>query len=372
LLFAGLENIGIIDFQKHMQFGAELRFRFLRRIITFAITVTAAVWLRSYWALVIGTLAGRAIGVVLSYWVHPMRPRISFEKFREIFHVSKWMMINRIGVYFQKNLHKILIGRWSPTGTMGAYTLADEISSMPTGELLAPVNRALFPSFAKVKDDPARLKEIFLLAQGVQTLIAVPAAAGLAVIAQEAVPILLGDNWDATIPFIQVLALVNIAQALTTSGRWVLIVIGRVRTSALFGWVQVALFAVLALTVFYESEAINIAWLRLLVGGTGLWLLLWLLVRGFPLLRAREVVANSIRPLLAAAIMALCVTYMATQLAVSIILALVLKVAVGAIVYTASIVALWRLAGRPPGAESYVLGKASSLVAAWRRNRTIR
>jgi len=372
LLLAGLENIGIIDFQKHMQFGAEFRFRFLRRIITFAITVTVAVWLRSYWALVIGTLAGKAIGVVLSYWVHPMRPRISFEKFREIFHVSKWMMVNRIGVYFQKNLHKILIGRWSPTGTMGAYTLADEISSMPTGELLAPINRALFPSFAKVKDDPARLKEIFLLAQGVQTLIAVPAAAGLAVIAQEAVPILLGDNWDATIPFIQVLALVNIAQALTTSGVWVLIVIGRVRTSALFGWVQVALFAVLALTVFYESEAINIAWLRLLVGGTGLWLLLWLLVRGFPLLRAREVVANSFRPLLAAAVMALCVTYMATQLAVSIILALVLKVAVGAIVYTASIAALWRLAGRPPGAESYVLGKASSLIAAWRRNRKFR
>jgi O-antigen/teichoic acid export membrane protein len=255
---------------------------------------------------------------------------------------------------------------------MGAYTLADEISSMPTGELLAPINRALFPSFAKVKDDPARLKEIFLLAQGVQTLIAVPAAAGLAVIAQEAVPILLGDNWDATIPFIQVLALVNIAQALTTSGVYVLIVIGQVRTSALFGWVKVALFAVLALTVFYESEAINIAWLRLLVGGTGLWLLLWLLVRGFPLLRAREVVANTIRPLLAAAVMALCVTYLATQLAVSIILALVLKVAVGAIVYTASIAALWRLAGRPPGAESYVLGKASSLIAAWRLNRTIR
>jgi hypothetical protein len=136
--------------------------------------------------------------------------------------------------------------------------------------------------------------------------------------------------------------------------------------------VQVALFAVLALTVFYESEAINIAWLRLLVGGTGLWLLLWLLVRGFPLLRAREVVANTIRPLLAAAVMALCVTYLATQLAVSIILALVLKVAVGAIVYTASIAALWRLAGRPPGAESYVLGKASSLIAAWRLNRTIR
>lgn len=371
LLLAGLENIGIIDFQKHMQFGAELRFRFLRRIISFSITVTAALWLRSYWALVIGTLAGQSIGVVLSYWLHPMRPRISFEKFREIFQVSQWMMVNSIGVYFQKNLHKILVGRWSSTGTMGAYTLADEISAMPTGELLAPINRALFPSFAKVKDNPARLKELFLLAQGVQTLIAVPAAAGLAVVAQEAVPILLGDKWNAAIPFVQILALVNISQALSTSGRWVLVVIGQVRTSALYGWAQVALFTVLALTAFSGSEAINIAWLRLFVGATGLWLLLWLLVRGFPLLRAREVIANSVRPLLAAAIMALSLTYMGTVLAVSIGFTLVLKVLAGAIVYTASIAAFWWLAGRPPGAESYVVKKASDLIGAWRRKPTI-
>ena len=63
ILISGFENIGIIRFQKEMQFGAEFRFMFLRRMAGFLVTIGAAWFLHSYWALVIGTLAGRVIGV---------------------------------------------------------------------------------------------------------------------------------------------------------------------------------------------------------------------------------------------------------------------------------------------------------------------
>ena len=81
LLLGGLENIGIVDFQKKMQFGAEFRLRFIRRLSGFLVTITLAYTLRSYWALVIGMLAERFMGVVLSYWLHPMRPNSAFTNF---------------------------------------------------------------------------------------------------------------------------------------------------------------------------------------------------------------------------------------------------------------------------------------------------
>ena len=47
--------------------------------------------------------------------------------------------------------------------------MASEISAMPSTELLAPLNRVLFPAFVDYAREQGGLKRLFLLAQGVQT-----------------------------------------------------------------------------------------------------------------------------------------------------------------------------------------------------------
>ena len=63
---------------------------------------------------------------------------------------------------------------------------------MPTTELLAPLGRVLFPLFVKVADDAEGLRAAFCKAIGIQTMFALPAGVGLALVAREAVPFLLG------------------------------------------------------------------------------------------------------------------------------------------------------------------------------------
>lgn len=363
LLLSGLENIGIVAFHKHMQFGAEFRFLFLRRMTGFIATIIAAWLLRSYWALVIGALTGRLAGVGLSYWLHPMRPRLSFEKFGEIFAISQWMLLRSIGAYLHHNLHKMLVGRWASTATMGAYSLADDISAMPTGELLAPLNRVLFPAFADAREHLAELKRLFLLAQGIQTLVAIPAAVGLALVADEMVRFLLGEKWLAVVPFIQILALVNIAGAITTSSGYVLIVLGKIRNSVLNMWIQVAVFAGLALTLFAGSEALEIAWLRLYVGIGGIGLSLWMILRALPVLGLRDVFRSTVRPFLGAAGMVMVLVYALPDLQLPLAMVLAIKVLLGAMSYVTVVGVLWGLAGRPEGAEAYLLDKARSIWA---------
>lgn len=370
LLIAGCENIGIVALQKHMHFGAEFRFLFLRRMAGFVTTIVLAWLLHSYWALVIGTLAGRAAGVGLSYWLHPMRPRLSFEKLGEIFHVSQWMLLRSIGNYFHQNLHKILVGRWTQATTMGAYTLADEISAMPSGELLAPLNRVLFPAFAAAKGDLLQLKRMFLLAQGMQTLLAIPAAAGLALVAKEVVLLLLGEKWLLAVPFIQVLALVNIAQALTTSSGYVLIVLGKIRVSVISLWIQASVFGLLAWTTIPGGQALEIAWLRLIVVVAGVGLSFWLLLRALPVLRLRDFIGTSIRPLLGVAAMALVLSDGMRQFDLPLGMLVALKIGLGATSYVATVLSLWWLGGRPDGAESYLLEKGRAAWAIARARRT--
>ncbi|MBE0685428.1 MAG: lipopolysaccharide biosynthesis protein [Anaerolineaceae bacterium] len=362
MLLVGLENIGVITFQKEMRFGLDFRFMFLKRLVGFLVTILAAWLLRSYWALVLGALVGRAFGVMLSYQMHPMRPRLSFEKVKEIFSVSQWMLVNSIGSYLHLNLHKILVGRRATTTIMGGYTLADEISGMPTGEVLAPLNRVLFPAFVQVKHDLVELKRIFLLAQGVQTLLAIPASVGLALVAREAVIVLLGEKWLFISPYVQMLALASVIQAITTSGSYVMLTMGAHRAAAVITWVQVIFFMVAVFLVIPNSDALQIASLRVVTVFAGLSLAVWMLMRTLGNVSVTEIFFTILRPLLGTGLMTIAVLFVGSITQFNPGAALLLKVGTGLLTYPVAVVLMWGVAGKPAGAESYVLEKLTTLI----------
>ena len=358
LMLSGFENIAVVTFQKEMQFGKEFQFLFCKRIVGFIVTIVAAWVIRSYWALVIGALAGRTFGVALSFAMHPMRPRLSLKKFRDIFAVSQWMLVRSIGGYLQLKLHYAIVGARESASVLGAYSLASEISALPTSELLAPINRVLFPAFVRVKHDLVELKRVVLLAQGVQTMIAMPAAIGLILVSSEAVLLLLGEKWMSAVPFVKVFALISFLTSIATSGTYVLITLGKIRLIAISSWVLVGLFATLALVVFPEAGAFEIANLYLAVVTLGLIALVMLLLRELKGLRFRDIAASIIRPLIAVSIMALCVVLVARVPGLDGWWLLIAKILVGAATYSVSILTLWLMSGRPSGAESYLLDEA--------------
>lgn len=362
MLLVGLENIGIITFQKEMRFGLDFRFVFLKRLVGFLATIATAWWLHSYWALVIGTLAGRSFGVLLSYQMHPMRPRFSLEKLKEIFSVSQWMLVNSIATYANRNLDKMLIGRRANATVVGGYTLADEISAMPSTEVLAPLNRVLFPAFVGAKNDLAELKRLYLLAQGVQSLLGISAGVGLALVAHEAVLVLLGEKWLFVVPFVQVLALANVVESITTSGRYVLLTLGKIRSTALVSWLQVFFFATGAFLVLPDANAFQLASLRVIAVAAEFLVSLWLLMQTLNNVGVLDIIRTVLRPLLATGAMALAVIFIGETIQLAPITALILKIVTGMTTFPAVVLLMWWIAGRPAGAESYLLDKALSIL----------
>ena len=362
MLLVGMENIGIITFQKEMRFGLDFRFVFLKRIVGFVTTIVAAWLLRSYWALVIGTLAGRGFGVLLSYHMHPMRPRFSLEKMKEIFSVSQWMLFNSIGNYLNRNLDKILVGRRASAAVIGGYTLADEISAMPSTEVLAPLNRVLFPAFVEAKHDLTELKRLFLLAQGVQSILGISAGVGLALVAHEAVLVLLGEKWLFVAPFVQVLALANVVESITTSGGYVLITMGRLRNAAVIQWFQVIFFAVAVFLVFPNADAFHIALLRILTVLMGLFVSVWMLIHTLRNVRLLDIARSVLRPLLGTGVMALAVISISEVIQLAPLAELILKIVTGMLTFPTALMLMWWVAGKPEGAESYLLDKALAIL----------
>lgn len=356
LLLSAFENIGVVTFQKEMRFGQDFVFMFSKRLSGFVVTVVAAWLLQSYWALVIGTVVGRLMGVACSYWMHPMRPRLSLARLGDIMGVSQWLLARTAGGYLESQLHRIVVGRRDDATVMGAYAMAGDISSMPSTELLMPINRVLFPAFVKVKDDLQELKRVFLLAQGVQILVAIPASAGLAMVAPEVITLMLGEKWLLAVPFMQIFAVAYLASAMLSSASYLMITLDHVKALALFSWVQVGMFAMAAIWIFPAARALEIAWLRLAVSVASDAVFIWLLLRLFPPLKLLDLARGAVRPLLGVVAMVVGLhLFGQSGAALAPWTALVAKTLVGALVYTLVVLGLWWAGGRPPGAETFIL-----------------
>src|SRR5262249_52980585 len=173
----------------------------------------AFVW-RDYHALVIGIVASRVAGVVLSYVVQGYRPRFSLAAFSELMPFSSWLLLNNTLIFVNNRGVDLLIGRMCGPQSLGTYGMAYEISNLPTTELVWPMHRALFPGYALLARDPARLRQTFLDVMGVIAVVAVPAGIGIGIVARPLVSVLLGDRWLAAVDLVYILAAFGVVRVL--------------------------------------------------------------------------------------------------------------------------------------------------------------
>jgi lipopolysaccharide exporter len=360
------ENIGVVTFQKEMQFGLEFRYLLTNRIFGFIVTVCAAFAFRNYWALVLAGAASQLFAVFNSYRAHPMRPRFSKEKIREILSVSQWIFFQNIGGYLDNTLHRLLVGRRDSTSVMGAYSLADGVASMPSSELMQPLNRVLFPAFVAVKSNLLELKRMFLLAQGLQVLIALPAAIFMALLAADLVPVLLGAKWMSAVPLLQSLALGSALLSIRSSAWYVSVTLGRERWCALVVWSQVIIFVLLCLAIFPDAQANQIADFRVLVPMIGLVLQLLICANALGNLSLSDLLHSVWRPITAI----ICTTAILWSLPVinlPLPLVLIVKCVICLVSYGGCVMLFWRLSGLPDGAERYLWVRACAAFESIKR-----
>lgn len=202
----GFCNIGTVLFRKDLNFQLEAVYMALRRILGFGVTLAAAYWFRSYWALVAGTVATALAGLVLSFVLHPYRPRLTLAERASLFGFSAWLLLNNIIRFTNTRALEIIIAKHAGSRSLGLFSVANDIASLPTSELSAPINRALFPGYARFQDDDAQLRRLVLEVFALLALVALPAGVGIAALASLLVPVMLGANWLDAVPIVQILA----------------------------------------------------------------------------------------------------------------------------------------------------------------------
>jgi PST family polysaccharide transporter len=347
----GFENIGLVEFRRSMDFARETRFLLARRLAGFAVTIACALTLKSYWALVYGILAGRVAGVALSYAMSPYRPRFTLRARADLFSVSGWLFINNLLYYASQRVPHFFLGRVHGPVTLGLYTVGSELAYLPQSELVAPINRAVFPGYARMIHDLVEMRRGFLGINGLIAAIAIPAGIGIAVLAEPMVAALLGPRWAGAVVFVQILALAGALSALTSNAYSAYLALGRPSVATAILLIEVIVMLPAMFILGRAHGAVGVAYAELIANVVGIACSYPVLFRTLKI-SARAYIANSWRPLIAAVFMGagvnLLVGFLDTLGAFAVLAA---AVPAGMLLYAAVLFPLWILSGRPQGAE---------------------
>jgi len=355
-VITGFENVGVVAFRKELQFQREFWYQFLRRLAGFALTIPLAFVIRGYWALVIGTAISRVFGVALSYYMHPYRPKFSLKASRDLLSFSGWILATNVVQFANTQSATFLIGKTAGPAPLGLFTLSYQIAALPTSELVAPVNRAVFPAYARQADDERALKGSYLRVMQFFAVLGFPGALGLAFCAPLLVPILLGDKWLNATPLVAILSFHAMLVAVGSNNHYLYLARGKPGWTTVLGTIYAAMLLPALIYSSLKWGALGAAWAYLLTQAV-FTPVYYAMVRRVLDVTVRDFFAVFHRPAIAAlAMWPVVATVMRLTNATHAprlqqILALLATVAAGAVTYSSVLILVWTLESRPEGAE---------------------
>lgn len=368
-LLQSFESIRMVDLQREFKFDRLMGYNVFQKVLGIAITLPLAFWLRNYWALVLAAPIGRLAVLPLSYWLAPYRPRLSLAAWREMFNFSKWLLLGNVCSFFDTQSMNWIVGRFEGVTAVGLYQVAYQIAALPVSEIAAPIRQPIYAGFARVYHDLAALRQQFMTGLELQWVVILPMSVGVALTSQELTLLFLGDRWVALVPLMPLVALFALFDGLGQYTHNVFIVLHRqaLFVATFFGAVLVRIAATAYGAAHHGLSGAAWAMLATSVLNTILWQA-----------QAGRLMQLSVSALLhalwrgALAVLAMAGTVLALPPdlgpvlglgAWPVVTSLLLKTGLGALVFAASILLLWRLAGAPANcAEAIVLRAAGGFL----------
>lgn len=359
-LIDGIASPRLIDYTRSLQFRWEAYIDIFGRMVTLTVAIGLALLGFHYWALIIGMLVGTAISVAITYRVAPWRPAVGLGAWREILGFGSWMTLAGAVAYINGKLGGLIIGRALGAGTLGIYTVGDQLATLATIQLARPFSKAIYAGMASLDRTSERVTRAYLRAQGAVLGVVMPAGIGFALVAHHLVIVTAGEKWLGAVIVIQILAPIISLSMITAGVHALVMTMGRTHYIFYCELVNFLFRLPVLITGVYLFGLIGVLFGRVITGSFHIMSYIYLVhrVTGGPI---HASILNSWRSIVACAAMAISVLAYGATLPepgtafVPNALALITKAVIGGTVYSLSHLALWMLAGRPDGFERIAL-----------------
>lgn len=161
------------------------------------------------WSLIAMDLSYKLVHTSLAWYWSGWRPTLPVDlrpAWRMFGFGSRLLLTNVLTTLNNQFLQSVL-GHYYPSAQVGQYSQANKWNTLGINVLGGMMNSVAQPVLAQVGADGERQARVFRKMLRFTSMLAFPAMMGLAVIAPEFIPLVLGDKWTPCVPYLQVLCL---------------------------------------------------------------------------------------------------------------------------------------------------------------------
>ncbi len=191
--------------------------------------VVMAVYGSGAWALVTQQLCFFSIRLILTFWLSPFRPLLTFDLHRAKGHLafSRDLLGNNIAAFVIQSADNLLIGRVLGAAAVGLYSMAFQFARLPMLLIAGPLQYVLYAQLAKTKDDVHLLRQAFFTLTRILAIVVVPAVGMIAVAHEPVFRLLLSQKWAPAGHLFMIVAPACAVQAVTSIGGTIRMALGR-------------------------------------------------------------------------------------------------------------------------------------------------
>ena len=208
---AAFSSIQMALYKRDFDFKTLFKVRMVGVFMPLFVTIPLAFFLRSYWALVIGTLAVNTSNAILLTMYSTWKPSLyfSFLKLKEMLSFTIWSMIEQISIWLTSYVDVFIVGTMLSQYYLGLYKTSSALVGQLMGLITAVTTPILFSALSRLQEDEKSFTEMFYRFQKIVGLLVIPLGTGVFLFSDFITSILLGDQWMEASGFIGLWALTS-------------------------------------------------------------------------------------------------------------------------------------------------------------------
>lgn len=208
---AAFSSIQMALYKRDFDFKTLFKVRMVAVVIPVLVTIPLAFLLRSYWALIIGTITVNLVNAVLLTLYSKWKPRLfySFAKLKEMLSFTIWTMIEQVSIWLTGYVDVFIVGTMLSQYYLGLYKTSSTLVGQIMGIVVAIATPVLFSGLSRLQNDEKEFQRLFFRFQKIVGLMVIPMGVGIYIFRDFITQIVLGDQWLEASGFIGLWALMN-------------------------------------------------------------------------------------------------------------------------------------------------------------------
>ena len=204
MLFSSVDAVQNVMISRDFKFNLSFRISLASMAAQGVVGVTLAYLGYGVWALIFSTLAGSATGTVMRILLIRWLPRLMFSwaSVRSLFGYGWKLMVGSVVGRAYGYIYDFIVGKVYSRADLGIVNKAKALPVMLVFNLEGSLMRTLFPAYAKMQDDPERLRKALSKTFVAVSVVLYPFLMLGMVAAPRLIELLYGPQWIAGAPFL--------------------------------------------------------------------------------------------------------------------------------------------------------------------------